>query len=649
MEFQLEELILWPRNDNFEPRKVIFKPGHLNLITGASKTGKSAIIPIIDYCLCSSKCAIPTGVIRDSVAWYGVVVNTGVGKLMIARKDPDDKASSQHMYLLEGDDIDIPIRIPDKNDNLKNIKELLNQLSGITNVDFDVYKTGRIEKKRPSFRDMAAFNYQSQNIVANPNVLFFKADAAEHREKLKTIFEYVLGAVTPEVLAMQHRLEDLHAEYRRKNREVEALRKVSDRWVGQIRGFALRAQELGLLDIDLENMPPDGILESLKNISNSDIEARPTNQGIGKAASRIADISEEQAATSNNVMRLKSRLSDMEAAKRAIETHKGVVYVKKDRLSLSRWLEGKYTEENKYFKDQSMLRELVVSPLINAFNELEENEKTPLLVEGSFEREFLQLKNDLDKELEKLRGLRTEKNEINVSSDSEKGFDDASAQMFLGELNYALKNLSEISGDSDLLDELVILDEEIKTLQDQLRGANIKGKKASALKKVNNYSSQWLPQFDIERPDDPIELIDSELTIKVVGDGRSDYLWEIGSGANWVSYHVATSLGLQQYFTSQDISPVPNYLIYDQPSQVYFPRKISNKKEEDPKLDDDEDISAVKAIFKVCNDAIEKVNGTMQIIVLDHAPKEFVQDLEFGYVVEEWRDGEKLVPEVWLT
>ena len=648
MEFQLEKLILWPRNDNYEPRTVIFKPGHLNLITGASKTGKSAIIPIIDYCLGSSKCAIPTGVIRDSVSWYGVVVKTGRGKLMIARKDPDDKSSSQHMFLLEGDEIEIPTSISEKNDNLVNIKELLNQLSGITNVDFDVYKTGRIEKKGPSFRDIAAFNYQPQNIVANPNALFFKADAAEHREKLKTIFDYVLGAVTPEVLAMQHRLEGLRTEYRRKNREVESLRKVSDRWVGQIRGFALRAQELGLLEIDFEQVTPDRVLGALKNIVISTVEIKPTHDGIGKAASRIADISEEQATISNNIMRLKSRLSDMEAAKRAVETHKGVSYVKKDRLSLSKWLEGKYSEENKYFRDQSLLRELVVSPLIDAFKELEQNDKSPLLIEGAFDREFLQLKDGLDVELEKLRGLRTEKKEITIESDNQKGFDDSSAQRFLGELDYALENLSEISGDSDLLDELVELNKEIKELEETLRGANVKGKKISALKKVNNYSSQWLPHLDNERPDDPIELVDSELTIKVVGKGRSDYLWEIGSGANWVSYHVATSLGLQQYFINQDISPVPNYLVYDQPSQVYFPRKISSKKEDDPTLED-EDISAVKAIFKVCNDAIEKVNGNLQIIVLDHAPKEFVKELPHGYIVDEWRDGKKLVPEEWLS
>ena len=33
-----------------------------------------------------------------------------------------------------------------------------------------------------------AFTFPPQNIVANPDVLFFKADTFEHREKLKSIF-----------------------------------------------------------------------------------------------------------------------------------------------------------------------------------------------------------------------------------------------------------------------------------------------------------------------------------------------------------------------------------------------------------------------------------------------------------------------------
>lgn len=55
---------------------------------------------------------------------------------------------------------------------------------------------------------------------------------------------------------------------------------------------------------------------------------------------------------------------------------------------------------------------------------------------------------------------------------------------------------------------------------------------------------------------------------------REDFLWEMGSGSNWLAYDVAMSLALQQFFLSLTNSPVPGLLIYDQPSQVYFPKTL---------------------------------------------------------------------------
>ena len=96
-------------------------------------------------------------------------------------------------------------------------------------------QTGSGFKYRPSFRDLMAFTFQPQNIVANPDVLFFKADTYEHREKLKTIFPYVLQAITPDILAAQHELESIRRELARKERELENLRKVSERWSAELR------------------------------------------------------------------------------------------------------------------------------------------------------------------------------------------------------------------------------------------------------------------------------------------------------------------------------------------------------------------------------------------------------------------------------
>lgn len=44
-------------NKNGEKRVVPLEQG-VNIITGESKTGKSALVEIIDYCLCSTRCSI---------------------------------------------------------------------------------------------------------------------------------------------------------------------------------------------------------------------------------------------------------------------------------------------------------------------------------------------------------------------------------------------------------------------------------------------------------------------------------------------------------------------------------------------------------------------------------------------------------------
>jgi hypothetical protein len=51
MNFQIEKIILWPKKTGLPPRVLRFELSKVNVISGDSRTGKSAIIPIIDYCL----------------------------------------------------------------------------------------------------------------------------------------------------------------------------------------------------------------------------------------------------------------------------------------------------------------------------------------------------------------------------------------------------------------------------------------------------------------------------------------------------------------------------------------------------------------------------------------------------------------------
>jgi hypothetical protein len=71
-----------------------------------------------------------------------------------------------------------------------------------------------------------------------------------------------------------------------------------------------------------------------------------------------------------------------------------------------------------------------------------------------------------------------------------------------------------------------------------------------ALSSVNLFAGRLMPSLDAETPNDPVSLSDTEPTLKVQRVGREDFLWEIGRGSNWLSYHVAATLALRQFFLS---------------------------------------------------------------------------------------------------
>ncbi len=55
MKSYISAIILFCQNG--EKRIVSLEPG-VNIITGESKTGKSALLEVIDYCLCSTRCTV---------------------------------------------------------------------------------------------------------------------------------------------------------------------------------------------------------------------------------------------------------------------------------------------------------------------------------------------------------------------------------------------------------------------------------------------------------------------------------------------------------------------------------------------------------------------------------------------------------------
>jgi len=113
MSFQILDIVLY--GFNREKRVLGLKPGCLNIITGASKTGKTALIEIMDYCLGSSKCGIPEGVICQNVEWVGLRLHLTEGQAFTARRLPTaGQPASSDVFYAVGKEVTVPWRTKDK-------------------------------------------------------------------------------------------------------------------------------------------------------------------------------------------------------------------------------------------------------------------------------------------------------------------------------------------------------------------------------------------------------------------------------------------------------------------------------------------------------------------------------------------------------
>ncbi|MFD2144953.1 hypothetical protein [Mucilaginibacter antarcticus] len=123
MEFRIKSIFLIPKDKHKETRIIEFDLHKVNVITGGSEKGKSALIAIVDYCLGSGKCRIPTGKIRIYTEWFGIhLILSNEQEIIIARKEPGDHISSGDMFLREGNDLTVPSTI-NSNCNVNEVKK----------------------------------------------------------------------------------------------------------------------------------------------------------------------------------------------------------------------------------------------------------------------------------------------------------------------------------------------------------------------------------------------------------------------------------------------------------------------------------------------------------------------------------------------
>lgn len=665
MKLKIKNIILYPKDTKKEKQVVPFELDKVNVITGESHKGKSALVHIIDYCLGSGKCSIPVGIIRDMTEWFGVHLVAEKTELVILRKEPGRHFSTNEMIMIEQvEPIDLD-KLTNANDYKANrdaVINRLNQLAGLSSERFDLENPKNNFGGAASFRDTSAFQFQPQHIVANPYALFYKADTVEHQQKLRTIFPLIIGAVNNEALALEREIKELETNLKKLQLELSTKKAAVNSWVNNLRGLFSRSIQLGLVkDIprDTEFYDAEQYLFQLNlvitNFKENPIPIYQTGTSE-KDVQLQTELNTQERTLQNEIGIRKIRLSKLQSLNTSTTQYKETVVTQQKRLEPVSWFKEKLNHE--------------YCPFCESKNEMAQKQIESLEVYNKNLEVISNAVNtkdvNLDKEISDIKAeIRDFETKVNTSRDILRDIYKKSTEennkrqtieelyKFIGRLEQALENVVSTNIDSSLDNQIKALQKSLQDLGDKLKDIKAKNNQQTILKRISVLISHYVSLLDIDRPDDPVELDIANLTLKILsaGSNRSDYLWEVGSGANWMGYHLSVMFALHEHFLSLKHNFVPSFILIDQPSQVYFPKDvpiaIDGVKTFVEFASQSDDLTQTRKIFIAAADCVKRTKNKLQIIIVEHAPEITWQGIDNIHKVDEWRGDKALIPKSW--
>ena len=269
MTFQIRAVTIYGKKAG-QVRTVPFEPGTLNIVTGDSRRGKSALLTIIDYCLGSSGYPVKAGAVRDYVSAYALTLVKPDQQLFIARRAPEGKAAvSTVLCILSQAPGTSPPPLQDLafSTPLDAAKDMLSDFCGIDRT-VRVPAVGRAQTIAPSIRHALFFCLQAQNEVANPDLLFHSQGEEWRPNTIRGVIPYFLGAVDPEQALRRNRLRLLRRDLSDLETALAPTRNL-DPATGQARALLTEAVEAHLLAPLTDPEPSAGdVLDLLRQALN---------------------------------------------------------------------------------------------------------------------------------------------------------------------------------------------------------------------------------------------------------------------------------------------------------------------------------------------------------------------------------------------
>lgn len=646
MSFQILNIVLYSFGG--DQRVLTLRPGELNIITGASKTGKTALIEIIDYCLGSEECKIPEGIIRKAVSWVGLRLQVTDGQVFVARRmPPRGRNTSPEVFYALHREVTVPAYFElRQTTNPQGLEGLLTQHAGIGE---NVRQPPAGQTRLPlaaNVRHSLFFTFQQQSEVISNKHLFHRQSEPFIPQTIRDVLPYFLGSVDDDYVSRVAELRRLRQELRGLERKLAEHEAVRGRGISRATGLLSEAQDLGLYDPNYIAESWDAAVEALRVVLSAPAAPEEEIASEGDAFDRLQS---ERATLSEELRRVKDQLSEAEAlsAGRQGYTREAREHVNRLR-SVQLFEEVQGGDGHLCPLCNTELPDGGPPPVSELLDSLRKFESQTLTVEErspQMEAVIRSTRERLDDLKRRLRENREAMEAIRASDRRLLETRDRTTRRahVVGRVSLYLESLPHLEDTSGLRQEIAEQSRSIAALEAQLSEEAIQERLDSILSIISRDMSEWARELQLEHSEYPLRLDVKRVTVVADTEDGPVPMERMGSGENWVGYHLITHFSLHKWFVHKR-RPVPRFLFIDQPSQVYFPAD----KDVDGSMEgiENEDKEGVARMFRLALEVARQLNPDFQIIITDHA--DIAQDWFQQRVVERWRRGVKLVPEVWL-
>lgn len=637
---QILDIVLYSHDGR--QRVVPLKPGKVNIITGVSQTGKSALSDIIDYCFGSAECHVAHGPLRLCVAWFALRLQLSSGQALVARRCPPPKGrTSDEFFIATGPTVELPKDLR-RTTNLKGATATLTSWVGIRdNLNEPPAGQKRLALSA-SVRHAVALCIQQQDEITSKKHLLHGSNDHWQAQALKDTLPYLLGAV-----------DDDHVrklgELRRLREQLRAL----ERRLGEI--AALRGDGATKADALLAQARDAGLTSALTSTWEDAVTALRTvlktplaNLDVALPdGSEFARLSTERAELLQTQRRMRA---DIDATRAFSTNEKGFSYEATEqqaRLATIGIFEGSEPGHSCPLCEQALPKEHAptqVAALQSALTDVATRMKSVARVEPHIENALAELENRLQQVQQALAKNRTQMEAVRTANSalSEAHGDAARKAHVLGRLSLYLESMPDVPDTKDLEGQAESLRAQANRLEEDLSDERVQEQLASIASRLSEKLTDWARALGLEHSASPLRLDLKKLTLVADTLDGAVPMSRIGSGENGVGFHIIAHLALHQWFVQRS-RPVPHFIFFDQPSQVYFP--ADKDVDGSMGLVPDDDRNRVFQMFRLIFDAVAEVAPGLQVILIEHA--DLNEDWYREAVVERWRGGTKLVPEDW--